>query len=115
MRFAYEPIPWLSTAAAPQVSATTGLGTGGGAGVNTPDGTGFGAVAVTAGSGAATSGSVVLKFAANPPTLFISGDEAFGTITSSGQGTTSVTISWTGANLIKSKRYRLNYEWSVST
>lgn len=117
LRNAYEPIPWLAADNTPAVSATSGLGTGGGAGVQTPDSSGFGDIYVYVGAGVATSGSVALTFPNTPPTLFISADQAFGTLT---QATVSdvVTISWTGA-AFKSpgggKKYNIHYEWLTST
>ncbi len=114
MRQYKEVPPWLAASNTPAVSATTGLGTGGGASVQTPDSGGFGDVLVRAGSGVLAAGSVALTFLSAPPTLFISGDEEFGTIT---QATVAdvVTISWTGGTMIARDRpYRLHYEWETS-
>jgi len=109
--------PVLSTAAAPLVSATTGLGTGGGASVSTPDGQGFGEVKVFVGPGVSSTGSVTLVFAQTPPTLFYGLPPEFGTVTVTSQGATTQALSWTGATLSAargSKPYTFSYEWSVS-
>lgn len=114
MRQYGELPPWLAALNTPKVSAVTGLGTGGGAGVDTADSGGFGDVSVFVGPGVLAAGSVALTFPSTPPTLFVSGDEAFGTVT---QATVSnvVTISWSGGRLIPgSKAYRLHYEWNLS-
>ena len=114
MRQYKEVPPWLAASNTPAVSATTGLGTGGGASVQTPDSGGFGEVLVRGGVGVATSGSVALTFPSTPPTLFVSGDQEFGTITQATVGDV-VTISWTGGTMIPRDRlYQLHYEWESS-
>ena len=112
MRQYGEVPPWLSTAAAPAVSATTGLGTGGGAGVQTKDGQGFGTVEIVAGNNAAVGGSVVLAFPSLPPLMFFSTTDAFGALSSANNPSTSITISWTAQ--LKPGRHIINYEWAVS-
>lgn len=109
----YGEIPAPNAAAnTPAVSAVTGLGTGGGAAVQTDDSGNYGAVLVYAGAGVATSGSIDLTYPSTPPTLFIAGREAFGTITQATVGNV-VTISWTGASMIpRSTPYALAYEWA---
>lgn len=112
MRQYGEVPPWLAPLNTPSVGAVTGLGTGGGACVQTPDSGGFGEVRVYPGKGAASSGSVALVFPNTPPTLFIAADWA--TVTQATVGNT-VTISWTGANLVNNgKHVKIAYEWSVS-
>lgn len=115
MRNAYEPPPWLAPLNTPVVSTTSGLGTGGGAGVETIDSSGFGEVSIQAGKGYSAAGSVALTFPSPPPTLFISGDEAFGPLTQATVGDV-VTISWTAAKFVggNSKPYKIHYEWAVS-
>ena len=114
MRQYGEVPPWLAAVNTPKVQVTTGLGTGGGASVQTPDSGGFGEVLVTAGVGVLASGNVVILFpSTGTPTLFISGDEAFGAITQSVDDP-SITIFWTGAKMIAGRRYRISYEWAVS-
>jgi len=106
VRYAYELPPILNTDPAPQVSAVTGAG---GASVQTPDGTGYGSVLVY---GAGASGSVALTFASAPPTLFVAGSDAFGTITQNTVGNV-VTISWTGGRASESGNPRvISYEWA---
>lgn len=112
MRQYGEVPPWLSAAAAPQVSATTGLGTGGGAGVQTQDAQGFGSVFVQVGSNPSGSGSITLVFATTPPTMFFSWDSDV-TLSVSGQGTTSITLSW-ASTLQAGRKNVISYEWSVS-
>lgn len=112
MRKAYELPPILAPDNTPVVASTTGLGTGG-ASVQTSDSSGYGDVFVYIGSGAASSGSVVLNFPnASPPQMFVSGDQAFGTITSNLNGQI-LTISWTGAFYLRknSRVHVLHYEW----
>ena len=116
MRQYGEVPPWLAANNTPQVGACSGLGTGGGAGVQTQDSGGFGDVFVNVGTDYSASGSVALVFPSTPPTLFISGDAAFGALTQATVSNT-VTISWTAAKFSapgNGKNYRLHYEWSVS-
>lgn len=115
MRQYGEVPPVLSTNAAPQVSATSGLGTGGGAAVQTKDGQGFGEVLVTSGSNPSAGGSVTLTFAQTPPVLFLAGDEAFGALTAANNdgAHTTFAISW-ATTLPPNRALRLAYEWSVS-
>lgn len=119
MRYYGSVPPVLSTAQAPAVSATTGLGTGGGAGVfskGTPaDGQGFGWIELFAGVDAATGGSVTLVFATTPPLLFLSPNTAsFGTLSAPNNdgAHTTIVVSWTGK--LAAGRHRIDYEWSVS-
>lgn len=111
MRAAGEARQSLAAVAAPAVSAATGLGTGGGAAVQAEDDPTDARVRVIAGPNAAIGGSVTLKFAAAPPTLAVMGSDRFGTISVTGQGTTSVTISWT-AKLAQGE-HTLAFEWSA--
>lgn len=114
MRNAYEPAPWLAASNTPNVSSVTGLGTGGGASLQTIDSSGFGSVLVAPGKGYASNGSVALTFPGTPPTLFISGDEAFGILSQSTVGKVT-TISWSGANFpAPETAYAIHYEWNVS-
>lgn len=115
MRQYGEVPPWLSTAAAPAVSATTGLGTGGGAGVQTKDGQGFGAVEIIVGSNPSVGGSVALVFPQQPPVLFFSATDGFGTLsaTNNDGAHTTITLNWT-AQLQPGSRQSIQYEWSVS-
>lgn len=119
MRQYGEVPPTLSTAAAPSVSTTTGLGTGGGASVQTKglpsDGQGFGDVVVMSGSNPSSSGSVVLTFPQTPPILFFAADEGFGALTVTGNdgAHTSITVAWS-VTLPKSRRLGIHYEWNVS-
>lgn len=115
MRNAYEPIPILATPNPPGVSATSGLGTGGGAGIFSfipASGSGF--VEVVTGSNPSAAGGVNLRFASAPPTLFFSFPEAFGAVTITNQGTTTVSLAWLAAALLPNHRYRFAYEWAVS-
>lgn len=109
--------PVLSTAQPPAVSATTGLGTGGGASVQSmgspSDGQGFGQVVVAAGLNASAGGSVTLVYATTPPTIFYAGTEAFGTLTVTGQGTTTHVLSWS-TTLSSRRDHMIAYEWAVS-
>ena len=100
----------LAAANPPAVSAATGLGTGGGASVRVDDPS-EGAIVLRAGLDATTGGSVTLKFASAPPTLFIAGHDGFGTVSVSGQGTTTVTVNWTGK--LAAGEHRLAYEWAT--
>lgn len=113
MRQYGEVPPWLSPAVAPAVSATTGLGTGGGAGVQTPDGQGFGSIIVAAGPDAAVGGSITLVYATTPPTMFYAASDAFGTLTVTGQGTTTHTLTWTAKPSNRSD-HLISYEWATS-
>lgn len=116
MRKAYEPIPWLAALNTPAISAATGLGTGGGAGVQTSDSSGFGDVFIYIGPGFTANGTIALTFPSAPPTLFISGDAAFGTLSQATVGNV-VTISWTAASFPspgRAKRHLIHYEWSLS-
>lgn len=110
------PAP-LATIDTPQALSTSGLGTGGGASVQTPDSGNYGDVMITAGPSVSTSGNVVLQFANTPPTMFIAGDEGFGTITQAHDNVAkTITISWTSATLVPgSRRHRIHYEWFNST
>lgn len=116
MRKAYEPIP-LNAGSPPAVASATGLGTGGGASVWTPFGSGWGYIECTIGKNPASAGSIFLTFPTAPPTLFFSSSEPFGALTAGGQGTTNMTLSFTGAALGGSvgRRLRINFEWNVST
>jgi hypothetical protein len=110
----YGDVPaWLSTAAAPMVLQTTGLGVGGGASVQSKDGQCFGEVFVQTGAAPAASGSVVLSFPQTQPTMFFSGDEEFGALTIGAQGVTPIAIGW-NLTLPPRRLLRLQYEWSVS-
>jgi hypothetical protein len=87
--------------------------------VFTQDGAGFGVIIVQPGHSVLgrnppVAGSITLLFAAPPPTLFFTADEDFGPLTVTGQGTTSVTVSWTQGTLKRQRRSRINYEWAVS-
>lgn len=116
MRQYGEVPPWLAALNTPSVKSTSGLGTGGGAGVFSQDSGGFGEIQVFIGPGFSANGNVVLNFPNTPPTLFISGDGAFGTLSQATVGN-NVTLSWTGATFKSpgaSKTYRLRYEWSSS-
>ncbi len=116
MRMAYEPPPWLAANNTPAISAASGLGTGGGAAVQTADSGGFGDVNVMVGKNYSAAGSVALTFPNTPPTLFISGEDAFGPVTQATVGNV-VTISWTAAHFSApggGKLYKLHYEWAVS-
>ena len=114
MRQYGEIPPWLAALNTPSVSSTSGLGTGGGAAVQTSDSGGFGEVLVNTGPSSSATWNVVLTFPSTPPTLFISGDDAFGPITQATVGN-NVTLSGTGAKfLLTGKPYKLHYEWSVS-
>lgn len=118
MRQYGEVPPWLSSAAAPAVTSTSGLGTGGGAGVFSEDGQGFGRILVNPGKSPSASGNVVITFPATPPLLFIapSDPDDFGTftVTNNDGAHTSITLSWTGAKLVGGKKYTIAYEWNVS-
>jgi len=114
MRSAYEPIPWLAADNTPRIKSTTGLGTGGGAGVSTQDSSGFGEIDVKFGVNHSANVTVVLNFPSTPPTLFISGEQCFGTVT---QATVSndVTITCTGILPgAPGELRRLHYEWATS-
>lgn len=113
MRSAYEMPPVRSFGTPPNVASATGLGTGGSAGLALDGfGSGWGSVEVRTGVTPAASGNVVLDFGTAPPTLFVSGDEELGTLTVTGQTTTTVTVSFAGATMRPVTRYRLNFEWS---
>lgn len=119
MRQFGEVPPWLSSPAnAPVVSSTTGLGTGGGAGVFTPIGSGFGRIDVQVGSGSiSATPQIVLSFpSANPPTLFFGCPDAMPNqnLTVTGQGTQTMTLSWTGLNLRPNSKHVVTYEWATS-
>lgn len=109
-QYGFIPAP-NAAANTPAVSATENLGTGGGAGVQTPDSGNYGDVFVIAGVGWASEGSLVLTFPGTPPTLFIAGEEAFGTVTQE-TDTNDVTISWADAVFVAGNTYRLHYEWA---
>lgn len=97
----------------PAVSATTGLGTGGGAGVQPGQTNGSqGTVNILTGSNPSTGGTVALTFPSTPPTLFVAGSEAFGTIS---QGTVGnvVTLTWT-AKLQAATRHRIAFQWATN-
>jgi hypothetical protein len=114
MRQYGEVPPWLAANNTPAVVSATGLGTGGGASVSTPDSSGFGDVLVRTGPGASASWSIVLAFPNTPPTLFVSGDDAFGVIS---QATVSkqITLSGTGGSFVNNgQTLKIHYEWSVS-
>ena len=114
MRKAYEPVPWLAPVNPPIVSATTGLGTGGGAGIAVSDDNGFGDINIQIGTVYSSSGSVALTFPNTPPTLFVSAEQSFGTVS---QNTVSevVTISWTGATFAAiGKIHTIHFEWATS-
>lgn len=115
MRQYGEIPPWLSTAAAPAVSSTTGLGTGGGAAVQTKDGQGFGEVRIYVGSNPSTGGQIILTFPQTPPVLFISGDDGFGTltVTNNDGAHTAITVAW-AAKPPPNVQLRLQYEWATS-
>ena len=98
----------------PGIASATGLGAGGGASVFAPLGSGSFDVLLQLGAAPASSGSVILKFASAPPTLFVGAHDGFGTVTVSGQGTTTVTLSWTGARLPAGGHETIHCEWSVS-
>lgn len=112
MRQYGELPPWLSTAAAPAVSAVTGLGTGGGAGVQTKDGQGFGEVCIVAGSNPSVGGSVVLAFAQVPPLMFFGAADGFGVLTATNNPSAAITLTWTAQ--LKPGRHVIAYEWSNS-
>jgi hypothetical protein len=115
MRQFGEVPPWLSTAAAPAVSAASGLGTGGGAGVQTTDGQGFGEVRIVTGNNPSAGGSVTLTFPQQPPVLFLAGDEGFGALSAPNNDGAHITfvISW-ATTLPPNRRLRIHYEWNVS-
>lgn len=114
MRQYGEVPPWLAAQNTPKVSACTGLGAGGAAAVQTSDSGGFGDVLVYIGAGWNTSGSVALTFPSAPPTLFIAGGEAFGTVSQNTVGNI-VTVSWINASFVpRSQPYQLHYEWNLS-
>ena len=111
MRKAASAPAVLSAALPPAISATTGLGTGGGAAVQPTDPS-EGVIRVLAGPNASAGGSVTLTFAVSPPTLFVGGaGDKFGAISIAGQGTTSVTVSWTAQ--LPQGEHRLDYEWAT--
>ena len=112
MRQYGEVPPWLAAANYPALSVISGLGTGGGASLVGPLPQGFGDVLLIGGAAAPAGGSVKLTFAAPPPTLFTTGDEALGVITAVVAGP-AVTLSWTGT-LRQGRRHLLHYEWNVS-
>ena len=85
------------TITTPIIATASGLGTGGGAGVENVVGGGqSGDVLVKVGPDYSPSGSIAMDFSAPVSTCMISGDQAFGAISSSIAGSV-VTISWTGA------------------
>jgi len=104
----------LPDANPPGIASATGLGVGGGASVFAPSGSGSFDVILQLGAAPAATGSVVLKFGTAPPTLFVGAHDGFGTVTVSGQGTTTVTLSWTGAKLPANGRESIHCEWSTS-
>jgi len=114
MRQYGEAPPWLAAANTPLVKDCTGLGTGG-AGIFTPDSSGFFDVLCTVGTGWDVDGSIVLAFPSTPPTLFVSGDEAFVSLSQSTTGN-DVTIAWTGAALggFIGQTLRIHAEWETS-
>jgi len=113
----YGEVPaWLSTAAAPKVSAVSGLGTGGGAGVFTADGQCFGTVEIQAGSNPSNGGSVTLVFAQQPPVMFFSPNrDGMGTLvaTDNDGAHTTIVLTWSG-RLAVGQKYSISYEWAVS-
>ena len=109
--------PWLAANNTPMIGGTQGLGTNGGASVQTPDSGGFGEILVYPDADYEATGQVDLVFPNTPPTLFIAGDEAFGTISQSTDvPTKTVTISWLDHSFVapRSKPYRIHYEWLTS-
>lgn len=99
----------------PAISTIAGLGTGGGAGVQSQVGqSGWGHVVVKTGLNPLANGNVHLVFGSAPPSLFVAGDESFGPLGVTGQGTTDIVIAWTSATLLPQHTYRINYEWAVS-
>lgn len=114
MRQYGEVPPWVGAGPAPAVISATGLGTGGGASVSTADGSGFGEVLIMTGSNPSANGNVHLAFGTVPPSLFLSGDEAFGTLASANNPSSDITFSWSGGTLKPNKRYRMHYEWAAS-
>ena len=98
----------------PAVASATGLGAGGGASVFAPIGSGSFDVQLQIGAAPLAAGSVVLKFPSNPPTLFVAAHDKFGTLSVSGQGTTTVTVSWSGAALPANGHESIHCEWSTS-
>jgi len=97
------PLPDLNP---PKVASASGLGAGGGAGALGDSSANF-TVLLHVGKAPASSGSVVLSFASLPATLFFGAEERLGTLSVSGQGTMSVTVSWTGAKLIEGETIRI--------
>jgi len=85
------------TISTPAVASTTGLGTGGGAGVeNVVNGGQSGDVLIKIGPDYSAAGSIALDFLAPVSTCMVTGDQAFGALSTSIVGSV-VTISWTGA------------------
>lgn len=115
MRTAFSVPPILAANNIPTVKSTVGLGTGGGASCQVPSNGGFGTVQVFCGIGALANGNVDLSFPSTPPDLFISGDEAFGTLTQSTTGN-DVVIAWTGEHMIpgRAEPYILTFQWLLS-
>lgn len=113
MRNAGTPVP-CNQDDTPAIAGATGLGTGGGAGIFSPVGSGWGEVLLYVGNNPSSSGSVTLKFNVTPPTLFFAATDKFGTLSVTGQGTTTIVVSWTGAALAPNSRHQIDYEWSTS-
>jgi hypothetical protein len=107
--------PWLAPLNTPEVVSATGLGTGGGAAIVTPDSGGFGTIRVYPGVGASAAGNVIITFPNTPPSLFISGDDAFGPLTQTVSGN-NITIAWTTAALkANGKHATISYEWLITS
>jgi hypothetical protein len=106
MRQYGEVLPTLAPANTPIISGVTGAG---GAGLNTTFGGGYFDILVSA---PGPSGSVALTFPSAPPTLFIAGEENFGTVTQATIGNVT-TVSWSGG-VSSLNHKRIHCEWSVS-
>lgn len=110
MRQAGETKAIPGSVAPPKVSAATGLGTGGGASVQS-ELADEGRIVLVAGGNASVGGSVTLKFAAIPPSLFIGAHDGFGAVSVAGQGTTTVTLTWTAK--LAPGVHHMTYEWAA--